>query len=117
MGQIDESKISAIIDQDCHFKGDLSFNGIVRIAGKVEGSIFSNDTLIISEGAVIDADIVANVVLISGNVTGNIQAKSRVEINFPARFEGSIVSPSLIVEEGVIFHGTTKMEEKKQNLS
>ena len=105
--------ISAIIDEGCKFEGNLSFNGVARVAGIVHGSIFSNDTLIISEGAVINADINANVILISGSVKGNIKASSRVEIRRPARFEGTITAPSLIVEEGVIFHGTTKMREKK----
>lgn len=105
--------ICAVIEEGCKFEGNLSFNGVVRIAGIVNGSIFSNDTLIISEGAVINADINANVVLISGTVKGNIKASSRVEIRQPARFEGTVTVPSLIVEEGVIFHGITIMKDKK----
>lgn len=107
-----KDEISAIIEEGCRFEGNLSFNGVARIAGIVNGSVFSNDTLIISEGAVINADINANIILISGSVKGNIKASSRVEIRKPARFEGTIMAPSLVVEEGVIFHGTTKMKDK-----
>jgi cytoskeletal protein CcmA (bactofilin family) len=106
-------QLTAIIDEGCKFEGNLSFNGVARIAGVVNGSIFSNDTLIISDAAIIHADIYANVILISGTVKGNIRAGARVEFKKPARFEGTITSPSLIVEEGVIFHGTTKMKGKK----
>lgn len=105
-------EISAVIEEGCKFEGNLSFNGVARIAGTVNGSIFSNDTLVVSEGAVINADINANVILISGTVKGNIKASSRVEIRRPARFEGTIVTPSLVVEEGVVFHGTTKMRDQ-----
>ena len=105
--------ISAIIEEGCKFEGNLSFNGVARIAGIVNGSIFSNDTVIVSEGAVINADINANVILISGTVKGNVKASSRVEIIKPARFEGTITTPSLIVGEGVIFHGTTKMRDNR----
>ena len=104
--------ISAIIEEGCKFEGNLSFNGVARIAGIVNGSIFSNDTVIVSEGAVVNADINANIILISGTVKGDVKASSRVEIIKPARFEGTITTPSLIVEEGVIFHGTTKMVDK-----
>jgi len=107
------SDICAIIEEGCKFEGNLSFSGVVRIAGVVNGSVFSNDTLIISEGAVINADINANVVIISGSVKGNVKASSRVEIRRPARFEGTVIAPSLVVEEGVIFHGVTKMKDKK----
>lgn len=105
--------ISAVIEEGCKFEGNLSFDGVARISGIVNGSIFSNDTVIISEAAVINADINANVIIISGTVKGNIRAANRVEIIKPARFEGTITSPSLVVEEGVIFHGTTKMRDKK----
>jgi cytoskeletal protein CcmA (bactofilin family) len=105
-------EISAVIEEGCSFEGDLSFSGIARISGKVRGTIFSNDTVIISDRAVIDADINANIIFISGIVKGNINAGSRVEIVKPARFHGTISTPSLIVEEGVVFHGTTKMREQ-----
>ena len=104
-------EISAVIEEGCKFEGNLSFDGVARIAGIVNGSIFSNDTVIISDAAVVHADINANVIIISGTVRGEVKASSRVEIIRPARFEGTITSPSLIVEEGVIFHGTTKMSE------
>jgi len=108
--------ISAVIEEGCKFEGNLSFTGVARIAGIVNGSVFSNDTVIVSEGAIINADISADVIVISGTVRGNIRASSRVEIVKPARFEGTITTPSLIVEEGVIFHGTTKMREKNKYL-
>jgi cytoskeletal protein CcmA (bactofilin family) len=110
MAKISEYEMSALIEEGAKFEGNLSFQGMARIAGVVNGSIFSNDTVIISEGAMVNADINANIILISGSVKGNIKASSRVEIVRPARFEGTIVTPSLIIEEGVIFHGTTKME-------
>ena len=106
------NNISAIIEENCKFEGNLSLGGVARIAGVVNGSVFSNDTVIVSEGAVVNADINANIILISGIVKGNIRASSRVEIIKPARFEGTIATPSLVVEEGVIFHGTTKMREE-----
>lgn len=107
-----KGEISAIIEEGCKFEGNLSFNGVARIAGIVNGSIFSNDTVIVSEGAIVNADISANIILISGTVKGNVRATARVEIIKPARFEGTITTPSLIVEEGVIFHGTTKMRDR-----
>ncbi len=107
------SELCAVLNKGCRFEGNLSFDGVVRISGIVVGNIFSNDTLIISDEAIVNADINANVILISGSVKGNIKATSRVEIRRPARFEGTITSPSLIVEEGVIFHGVTKMKDKR----
>ena len=112
-----KGEISAVIEEGCKFEGNLSFDGVARISGIVNGSIFSNDTVIISDAAVVNADINANIIIISGTVKGEIKASSRVEIIKPARFEGTITAPSLIVEEGVIFHGTTKMSDKNPEQS
>jgi cytoskeletal protein CcmA (bactofilin family) len=49
------------------------------------------------------------VVIIFGKVEAIIQAKHRVEIRKPAVFKGEMSTPSLKVEEGVIFEGTNKM--------
>jgi cytoskeletal protein CcmA (bactofilin family) len=108
----EESNITALIEKGCQFDGDLSFTGTVRVSGEVSGNIFTNDKLIISEDAVINANINAGIVIISGNVKGNVKASSRVEIRKPARFEGTVTAPSLIVEEGVIFHGETKIKDQ-----
>lgn len=115
--RVEKADMAAIIEEGCKFEGNLSFNGTARIAGMVNGNIFSNDTVIISEGAVVNADVNANIIIIAGSVKGNVKASSRVEIVKPARFEGTITTPSLIVEEGVIFHGTTKMRDRKKVLS
>ena len=49
--------ISAIIEEGCKFEGNLSFNGVARISGVVNGSVFSNDTTSPDEGALPIADI------------------------------------------------------------
>ena len=107
-----KGKMVALIQEGCHFEGHLSCRGVATISGEVSGRIFSDDTLIITEGAIVNADIHGHIILIAGTVKGNIKATARVEIKKPARFEGTIMSPGLVVEEGVIFHGTTKMQDK-----
>ena len=104
-------KISGIIEQGCFFGGNLSFSGILRIAGHFQGNIFTQDTLIINDNAIVEAEVVAGVVIISGKFKGKVKATSRVEIKKPAYFVGSIISPSLLVEEGVTFKGETKVNE------
>lgn len=101
--------VTGIIDRGCEFEGKLCFQGTVRINGTFRGEIFTPDTLIIGEGARVRAQIEAGAVVISGEMTGTIRAKQRVEIHQPAIFRGEIFSPSLKVEEGVIFEGSSKM--------
>ena len=109
--------VTGVIDQGCEFEGKLCFQGTVRINGMFRGQIFTPDTLIIGEGARVQGDVEAGVVIISGDVNGNIRAKYRVEIHRPASFRGEIVTPSLSVDEGVIFEGSSKMVHGPQGVT
>lgn len=101
--------VTAVIDHGCEFEGKLCFHGTVRIGGTFRGEIYTPDTLIIGEGARVDAQIDAGTIIISGEVNGSLRAKHRVEIHRPAVFRGDILTPSLSVDEGVIFEGSSKM--------
>lgn len=103
--------LTGVIEHGCEFEGRLAFQGTVRIAGTFKGEIFTPDTLIIGEGARVNAQIEAGVVIISGEVSGSIHAKNRVEIHRPAIFRGDILTPSLSVDEGVLFEGSSKVAQ------
>ncbi len=103
------SLVTGVIDQGCEFEGKLCFQGTVRIGGTFRGEIYTPDTLIIGEGARVHGTIEAGTVVISGEVNGTVKARNRVEIHHPAVFRGDILTPSLSVDEGVIFEGSSKM--------
>lgn len=101
--------VTALIDQGASFEGQLTFEGTVRIAGKFKGEIFTKDTLVIDAGAEVEAQVEADVVIISGHLKGNIFARRRVQMFPPAVFKGTVTTPSLKIEEGVVFEGATYM--------
>lgn len=104
-----DGAVTGVIEQGCEFEGRLYFHGTFRVGGVFKGQIFTPDTLIVGEGARVEATIEAGVVIISGEVTGSVHATHRVEIHRPAIFKGDIVTPSLSVDEGVLFEGSSKV--------
>jgi cytoskeletal protein CcmA (bactofilin family) len=66
--------------------------------------------LVVGEGAMVNAEIDVGVIIVEGNVTGNIRAKRAVELHAPARVKGNIETPSLYIDKGVTFEGFSKME-------
>ncbi len=66
--------------------------------------------LVIGEGADVSAEIEVGVVIVEGNVTGNIRAKRSVELHAPARVRGNLETPSLFIDKGVMFEGECRME-------
>lgn len=113
MEEIDVKKplpnISAILDQGATFEGKLTFEGTVQIGGVFRGEIFTKDTLVINAGSKVVAEIEAETIIISGNVEGNLYARKRVIMNPPAVFKGTVTTPSLKIEEGVVFEGASHM--------
>ncbi|HEY2900824.1 MAG TPA: polymer-forming cytoskeletal protein [Polyangia bacterium] len=105
------SAVTTLLGRGSEFEGKLSFEGTVRIDGKLSGEIFTDDTLIIGEGAEVNAEINVGAVVIEGTVHGNVNAKRSVEIHTPGKVIGNISTPSLFIEKGVIFEGNCQMEQ------
>lgn len=101
--------IKAYLGDDTVFSGTLSFSGAVRIDGKMDGEINTDDTLIIGENGVLEAKINAGTVICRGKIKGTIKASKRVEIYTNGEVVGSISAPALLVENGAIFDGNCDM--------
>ncbi|MDB4980326.1 MAG: hypothetical protein JWM82_1078 [Myxococcales bacterium] len=104
-------EVTTLLGRGSEFEGKLSFEGTVRVDGKLSGEIFTDDTLIIGEGAEVNAEISVGSIIIEGTVHGNIHAKRSVEIHTPARVRGNISTPSLSIDKGVVFDGQCQMEQ------
>ncbi len=97
------------------FEGKLTFDGTVRIDGRFKGEVFSDDVLVIGEGAHVEAEIDIGEVIIQGTVVGNVKAKRSIEIHAPGRVKGDLHTPSLQVDKGVVFEGRSFMEASLGN--
>lgn len=106
---IESGQLTALLDRGASFEGRLTFEGTVRLGGQFKGEIFTQDTLVINPGAKVEAQIEADIVIISGEVTGNVFARRRVIMHPPAVFRGTVTSPSLRIDEGVMFEGASYM--------
>ena len=102
--------LNALLGRGSEFEGKLTFEGTVRIDGKFNGTIVTNDVLVIGEGAKVAAEINCGTVIVHGEINGNVKAKNAVELHHPARMKGNIETPSLMIEKGVNFEGQCKMD-------
>jgi cytoskeletal protein CcmA (bactofilin family) len=104
-----DEEFKAFLGKGAEFTGKLIFRGAVRIDGDFNGEIFGEGTLVIGEGAHTEANIITDIVLISGEVRGQIEVKDRIEIYPPGRVLGNIKTPTLIIREGAVFEGNSMM--------
>lgn len=102
--------VTTLLGKGSEFEGKLSFEGTVRVDGKLTGEIFTDDVLLVGEGAEVNAEVTVGSIVIQGTVRGNITAKRSVEIHSPGRVKGNINTPSLFIEKGVVFDGNCQMD-------
>lgn len=112
--QQESGDIIAFVGEEVTFKGTIRYQGTVRVDGRLEGEIYTDGNLIIGQKAVIAAKIHAGTIMCQGQLTGDIEAKHRVKLLSPAVFEGTITSPLLSMDEGVVFNGTCNMPQKME---
>jgi cytoskeletal protein CcmA (bactofilin family) len=104
---------SAVLGRGTRISGKISFEGKARIDGQVEGEIIAGDYLEIGQSALVNAQINGSIIVVQGKVTGDLTASKKLEIRAPGRLYGNVTTPSLVIEEGVIFEGHCSMGAKE----
>ena len=94
-----------IISQNTAINGNISINGCTRIDGVIDGTLAVDNDLFIGESGNIRATVYAKNATISGQVTGNISCKERLELTSNAKVYGDIKCTTLIIAEGAVFRG------------
>lgn len=103
----------SLLGRGSEFNGKLSFFGTVRIEGKFDGEIRSDDTLVVaSEGEVRGRLDVGTLIVTGGMVDAEVNARVCVELHPPGRLSGQVNTPSLQIERGAVFQGQCVMPEE-----
>jgi cytoskeletal protein CcmA (bactofilin family) len=90
---VDERRMAAWIGKSLLVQGKVISTEDLTIDGRVEGTIeLGNHSLTIGVGAAIQADLVAQTIIISGAVTGNVKASVKVDLRATGSVDGDITS-------------------------
>jgi cytoskeletal protein CcmA (bactofilin family) len=111
---LEDDDFDTILSEDIDFSGSLSFEKPFLVRGRVTGEIKASSLLVIDEGAVVEADIVAPKVVIRGSVKGNINASENVEISLTGRLVGNITTSEISMEAGCLFNGRCVMSDARR---
>jgi cytoskeletal protein CcmA (bactofilin family) len=103
-------EINALLGRGTEFAGKLTFEGRVRLDGKFKGEIFSEDVLILGDGAEVHAEIeVGTLIVRGGTLHGNVRATLLVEIHSGGKVHGNIHAPQVYLDKGCVFEGQCTM--------
>jgi cytoskeletal protein CcmA (bactofilin family) len=91
------------------FSGRWTINGDGQLLGAFSGDLDCGGTLLVGRGADLTATIRAVNLTIAGSVRGNLTVLGRLTIASSGRLDGDARVGALVVEEGGVHHGATRV--------
>lgn len=104
-----QNRIESLIGAGTVISGDIRFSGGLRIDGDVKGNVSAADgqhcTLVISEHASIEGEIVVSHVIINGTVLGPVCATEFLELQPCAKVTGDVEYSNVEMHLGAVVQG------------
>ena len=111
--------IDTLIGVTTDMKGDITFNGGLRIDGKIKGNITAraddNSTLVLSENAMVTGDINVPHMIVNGKIKGNVRSVERLELQAKAEIIGDVSYKVLEIAAGAqVIGNLTRLNDKAE---
>ena len=93
--------LQAFFGDDTAFSGTLSFEGAVKIDGKFEGEIRTEEggELVVGPTAVVKAEVHVGVLTVQGKMEGNVTVSKKLNISSEGQVIGNVTAPALFIED------------------
>jgi cytoskeletal protein CcmA (bactofilin family) len=112
----EERRMAAWVGKALLIQGKVTSTENLTIDGRVEGTIELGDhSLTIGPGASVEADLVAQTIVVSGSVKGNVLASVKVDLDATASVTGDITAPLLVMAEGAVVMGRVEAEGRTRS--
>jgi len=99
-------RTATYIEEGCTLSGQLQFRSGVRVDGRIEGEVRARGTVVVGETGTVEASIFADIVVVLGEVDGDITAATLVALHKGACVRSDISTSGIVVEPGSNFRGS-----------
>lgn len=102
--------LESAIGPSTSVSGVIKSDGGLRIDGHVDGHIDVAGNVVIGAEGVVHVDtLIGRNITVGGAVTGNIECGGRLEILSTGRVVGDIVADAIMIDQGGVFQGASRM--------
>lgn len=101
----------SIVSAGSTVTGDVDCAGVLKVEGRVEGSVTRARQVMLARQASITGNVSAHEVVVGGVIDGNVIATERLELQSTAVVNGDITTKSIVVMEGARINGAVRMTE------
>jgi len=110
--KINPNTTDTLVGEGSVFEGRIKSEASLRIEGNVNGDIECIGDVTVGESGVAKSNISARNVTIAGIVNGNVTTKGLLTITATGQLYGNTSSHSLLIAEGGVFQGQSKMVQE-----
>ncbi len=104
-------RIETVIGHESVVTGTVSTKGSLKVDGVINGGIDQADSVIVGDNGKIMGDITAQMVIVSGEIVGNVHSYISIELMEDAKVKGDIKTTQISINEGPFFEGNVVMEK------
>jgi cytoskeletal protein CcmA (bactofilin family) len=104
-----DAKTTSFLGEQTELQGDLEIEGGIRIDGHIVGDVHCKSVIYLGETGSIKGNVVAEALISSGKVEGNVVSRQHVQVSLPGSIKGDIETAELVLEKGVFFDGQCRM--------
>lgn len=108
--KVKSAKIDTLVGKNTVVKGDIHYRGGLHIEGKVQGNLIADNNektiLIVSEKGRVEGDVKGPVIILNGNVEGNVHSTATLEMARHAKVRGNVYYNLLEMEVGAEVNGS-----------
>lgn len=92
------------------FDGVVAFDGRARIDGELRGRVEGRGRLEVGPEGRLVGDVLADELVVSGSVEGELTVSARTELQAGARVRGALRTPALQMHEGAVLDGPCSID-------
>lgn len=111
MGRGAAENTLSIISAGTTVHGDVECSGVLKIEGRIDGSVRRARQVMLAKEGAVHGDVTADEVVVGGVIDGAVAASVRLELQTTAVINGDILTKSIVVMEGARINGSVKMTE------
>ena len=100
----------SVIGEGLSIEGEVVSEEEVVVQGSLRGKLATTDAVLVGSSAIIEANVSAQTLTIAGQVTGNVTALERVDLQAGARLIGDVKAARLTIADGASFKGNVDMD-------
>ncbi len=106
-----------IIGASIKVKGNFQGQGSIIIEGALEGSLKTENNLLVGDRAKVIANVEAKDAIINGEVRGNVKARNYLAIGSTAKIFGDVQYGEISIEKGAVVNGQLLMSPEEHRKS